>query len=104
MSYSHAASAESLALDARLFGVSVVSEIPINRHECFRADITMRNGKPIVALSRWKTPLAGTPRRTGQAFEFGAQRLAAVAKLLAEAEMALDSIASQKEAVNERAS
>jgi hypothetical protein len=100
----HAASAESLALDARLFGVSVVSEIPINRHECFRADIKMRDGKPIVALSRWKTTSAGTSRRTGQAFEFGAHRLSAVAKLLAEAETALDSIASQKEDLHERAS
>jgi hypothetical protein len=100
----NAASAESLALDARPIGASViVSEFPINRHDCFRADITMRDGKPIVALSRWKTTLAGT-RRTGQAFEFSARRLSAVAKLLADAETALDSIASQKGAVNERAS
>jgi hypothetical protein len=100
----HAASAESLALDACPIGASViVSEFPINRHEYLRADITMRDGKPIVALSRWKTTLAGT-RRTGQAFEFGARRLSAVAKLLADAETALDSIASQKGAVNERAS
>jgi hypothetical protein len=101
----HAASAESLALDACLIGTSnIVSEFPINHHECFRVDVTMRNGKPIVALSRWKTPAAGASRRTGQAFEFGAQRLPAVAKLLAEAKTALDSIASQKGAVNESAS
>jgi hypothetical protein len=100
----HAASAESLALDARPIGASViVSEFPINRHECFRADITMRDGKPIVSLSRWKNTHAGT-RRTGQALEFGARRLSAVAKLLADAETALDYIASQKGAVNERAS
>jgi len=68
-----------------------------------RAYITMRDGKPIVALSRWKTTSAGT-RRTGQAFEFGARRLAAVAKLLADAGTALDSIAIQKGAANERAS
>ena len=77
----------------------IVSESPINRHECFRAEITMRDGKPIVALSRWKTTPAGT-RRTGQAFEFGARRLSAVAKLLADAGTALDSIASQKGAVS----
>jgi hypothetical protein len=101
----HAASAESLALDACLIGTGIIAtEFPINHHECFRADITMRNGKPIVALSRWKTTSAGTSRRTGQAFEFGAHRLSAVAKLLAEAETALDSIASQKEDLHERAS
>jgi hypothetical protein len=100
----HAASAESLALVAPPIGARViVSEIPINRHECFRADITMRDGKPIVALSRWKTTLAGT-RWTGQSFEFGARRLSAVAKLLADAGTALDSIASQKGALDETAS
>jgi hypothetical protein len=91
---------QALALDARPIGASViVSEFSINRHECFRAEITMRDGKPIVALSRWKTTLAGT-RRTGQAFEFSARHLSAVAKLLADAGTALDSIASQKGAPN----
>ena len=73
----------------------VVSEFPLNNHECFRAVVTVRDGKPIVALSRWKTTLAGT-RRTGQAFEFSARRLSAVAKLLADAETALDSMAAPR--------
>ena len=81
----------------------IVSEFPINRHECFRAEITMRDGKPIVAFSRWKNTPAGT-RRTGQAFEFGAQRLSAMAKLLADAGAALESIASHKGAANDMAS
>jgi hypothetical protein len=95
---------QALALDARPIGASVtVSEFPINRHESFRVAITMRDGNAIVALSRWKNTPAGT-RRTGQAFEFGAGRLSAVAKLLADAGTALESISSNKGAANDMAS
>ena len=77
-----------------------LSEIPINRHECFRVDITPRNGKPVVTISRWKHTPDG-PRRTGQAFEFGGHRLAMVTKLLVAAAASLDEIAPNKEARNE---
>jgi hypothetical protein len=87
--------------DVSPVGSSVtVSEFPISQHECFRADIALRDGKPIVALSRWKHTPSGT-RRTGQAFEFGGHRLAAVTKILADAATALDSMAANKGAHRE---
>jgi hypothetical protein len=45
-------------------------EAPISSHESFRAEITVRKGKQIIALSRWKTTPDG-PKRAGQAFDLG---------------------------------
>jgi hypothetical protein len=61
----------------------VVSEFPLNHHQSFRAEIVMRAGKPMVSISRLKITPNGA-RRTGQAFEFGAHRTAAIAHLLSE--------------------
>ncbi|MDR6302521.1 hypothetical protein GGQ85_000192 [Nitrobacter vulgaris] len=69
----------------------VVSEFPLNAYQRFRAEIVMRNGKPTVALSRWKITAAGA-RRTGQTFEFGAHRIAAIAGLLAEVQRVVDTL------------
>ncbi len=61
----------------------VFSEYPLNRHDALRAEVTIRDGKAVVALSRWKNSPTGA-RRTGQAFEFGAHRLHAVMQILAD--------------------
>ena len=66
----------------------VVSEFPLNHHQSFRAEIVMRAGKPMVSISRLKITPDGA-RRTGQAFEFGAHRTAAIASLLSEVLRAL---------------
>src|SRR5450432_1403698 len=62
---------------------SVVAEFPINHHQSFRAELIVRAGKPMVSISRLKITPNGA-RRTGQAFEFGAHRTAAIASLLLE--------------------
>jgi hypothetical protein len=59
----------------------IVSEFPLNNHECFRAVVTVRDGKPIVSLSRWRSTPTGD-RRTGQSLEFAGHRVSAVARLL----------------------
>jgi hypothetical protein len=61
----------------------VVSEFPLNHHQSFRAELVVRAGKSMVSISRLKNTPNGA-RRTGQAFEFGAHRAAAMAKLLSE--------------------
>jgi len=61
------------------------SQLDLNRHQCFRAEVIERKGKPIVSLSRWKSTPAGEVR-TGQAIEFGAHRLAGIAQLLKDIE------------------
>lgn len=67
----------------------VVSEFPLSANQRFRAEIIMRDGKPTVALSRWKITAAGA-RRTGQTFEFGAHRITAIAGLLDEVQRVVD--------------
>lgn len=67
----------------------IVSEFTLNHRQRFRAEILMREGKPVVSISRWKNTAAGA-NRTGQAFEFGAHRTAAVANLLMEVQRVLD--------------
>jgi len=66
----------------------VVAEYPLNRHQAFRAEIIHRCGKVNVSLSRWKLS-NGVNRKTGQSFEFGAHRLRAVLRLLADVERTL---------------
>ena len=66
---------------AEALASAFVSEIALNNHQSFRAEIITRHGKMIVSLSRWKKTPAGA-RRTGQTFEFGAHRSAGIAKLL----------------------
>lgn len=61
------------------------SELPLNRHQCFRAEVIERKGKSIVSIGRWKTTPTGVSR-TGQCLEFGAHRLADFAKLLSDIE------------------
>jgi hypothetical protein len=68
-----------------------VSEFPLNHHQCFRAEIIMRDGKPTVSIARWKKTPAGA-RRTGQSLEFGAHRTAAVSSLLIEVQRVLDAL------------
>jgi hypothetical protein len=63
----------------------IVSEFTLNHRQRFRAEIIMRDGKPVVSISRWKKN-----NRTGQAFEFGAHRTAAVTNLLMEVQRVLD--------------
>ena len=66
----------------------VVAEFRLNHHHSFRVELVVRAGKPMVSISRLKiTPLGA--RRTGQAFEFGAHRTAAIAGLLSEVLRAL---------------
>ena len=74
----------------------VVSEYPLSQHQCFRAEIILRDGKPLVSIARWKTTPAGT-RRTSQALEFGGHRTKAVADLLTDVLRVL-SLLDQKEA------
>jgi hypothetical protein len=64
------------------------SEYAINPREVLRAEICTINGRPVVRLSRWKQTPEGH-KRTGCAFEFGAHRCTAVAKLLADIEREL---------------
>jgi hypothetical protein len=77
----------TLASQALVAGASsptagvIVSEFPLNNHECFRAVVTVRDGKPIVSLSRWRSTATGD-RRTGQSLEFGGHRVSAVVRLL----------------------
>lgn len=61
------------------------SQLDLNRHQCFRAEVIERKGQSIVSLSRWKQTPAGEIR-TGQCLEFGAHRLAGIAKLLSDIE------------------
>ena len=62
---------------------SVVAEFPVNHHQSVRAELVVRAGKPMVSISRLKITPSGA-RRTGQAFEFGAHRTAAIVSLLSE--------------------
>jgi hypothetical protein len=64
------------------------SEYAINPREVFRAEICTINGRAVVRLSRWKRTPEGD-KRTGCAFEFGAHRSGAVAKLLSDIEREL---------------
>jgi hypothetical protein len=80
----------------------IVSEFPLNNHECFRAVVTVRDGKPIVSLSRWRSTATGD-RRTGQSLEFGGHRLSAMARLLEDVAGALN-LTSTKGAAHEMAS
>lgn len=68
-----------------------VAELYLNRHQCFRAEIILRGGKSIVSIARWKNAPTGA-RRTGQALEFGAHRLAAVTTLLTKVQCLIDSL------------
>lgn len=63
--------------------VVCVAQFPLNQHECFRAEIIVRGGKPIVSIARWKNAPNGA-RRTGQAMEFGTHRVGAIVSLLTE--------------------
>ena len=72
-------------------GTIVVAEYPLNAHETFRAEIITRDGKPVVAISRWKHMPTG-PRRTGSSLEFGAHRTAAVSNLLVEVQRVLEAL------------
>lgn len=73
----------------------VVAEFPLNTHQCFRAEIIERDGKPIVSIARWKNTPVGA-RRTGQSMEFGAHRIGAVAGLLNEVQRVLDALVSKE--------
>jgi hypothetical protein len=64
------------------------SEYAINPREVLRAEICIINGRRVVCLSRWKRTPEGH-KRTGSAFEFGAHRCTAVAKLLSDIEREL---------------
>jgi len=70
----------------------VVSEFPLNSHESFRAEIIDRQGRSIVAISRWKMSPAGNPKRAGTPFEFAAHRTNGVAKIVAELQRVLVSL------------
>jgi hypothetical protein len=72
----------------------VVSDFQLNHNEHFRAEIIMRDGKPVVSISRWKSTPRGL-RRTGQCFEFGAHRTGAVVALLFEVQDALIALSAQ---------
>ena len=67
----------------------VISEFSLNSHECFRAVLTVRDGKTIVSLSRWRSTGRGD-RRTGQSLEFAGHRVSAVARLLEDVAGALN--------------
>lgn len=67
----------------------VVSEQTLNAHHSMRAEITTLHGRSVVRLARWKLTAAG-PRRTGQAFEFGAHRTADIAKMISEVQRHLE--------------
>jgi hypothetical protein len=67
----------------------LVSEYPINSHQCFRAEITTIQGRRVVRLGRWKVTAAG-PQRTGQLFEFGAHRTSDIARLISEVQRHLE--------------
>jgi hypothetical protein len=71
-----------------------VSEFPLNNHQCFRAEIIMRDGKPTVSIARWKKTPAGT-RRTGQSLEFGAHRTGTVTALLVEVQRVLSGLQTE---------
>jgi hypothetical protein len=64
-------------------GVTTISELSLSQHETLRTDLTVRSGKHVIAIARWKKTPSGL-RRTGQSLEFGQHRLAGVLKMLAE--------------------
>ena len=72
----------------------VVSDFQLNHNERFRAEIIMRDGKPVVSISRWKSTSKGL-KRTGQTFEFGAHRTGAVVALLFEVQDVLITLSEQ---------
>jgi hypothetical protein len=74
--------------------VIVVSDFLLNHNQRFRAEIIRRDGKPVVSISRWKSTPKG-PRRTGQAFEFGAHRTIAVTNLLVEVQRVLSALQAE---------
>jgi hypothetical protein len=67
----------------------LVSEHLLNSHQCFRAEVTVINGRSVVRLGRWKLSVTG-PARTGQVFEFGAHRTDDIAKLISDVQRYLD--------------
>ena len=60
-----------------------VAQFSLSQHRFFRAEIVVRGKKSIVSVARWKNTPNGA-RRTGQAMEFGAHRIAAIVTLLTE--------------------
>jgi len=81
-----------LAIAANDSAQPFFSEYAINSREVIRAEVCTINGRQVVRLSRWKLTPAGN-KRTGCAFEFGAQRCKAVAGLLADIERELGGLA-----------
>jgi hypothetical protein len=63
--------------------VLVASEQNWGSHQSMRAEIVTSHGRSVVRLSRWKLTADG-PKRTGQVFEFGAHRIADVARMISE--------------------
>jgi hypothetical protein len=61
----------------------LVSELLLNSHQCFRAEIISIRDRSVVRLSRWRLTASG-PFRTGQAFEFGAHRTDDIARLISD--------------------
>ena len=58
----------------------VVAEFPLNDHEHFRAELTERNGKRVIAIVRVKFTANGL--RRGASIEFAEHRIAGIAGLL----------------------
>jgi hypothetical protein len=75
--------------------VIIVSDFLLNHRQRFRAEISTRDGKPVVCISRVKKTPKGL-QRTGQAFEFGAHRIKAVAGLLAEVQRVLHDLHAEE--------
>jgi hypothetical protein len=67
----------------------VVSDLLLNQHHRFRAEIITRDSRLVVSISRWKSTPKGS-RRAGQPFEFGAHRIGAVAALLVEVQRVMN--------------
>jgi hypothetical protein len=88
------ASVQALASPRSDDATIVVSDFQLNRNERFRAEIIMRDGKPVVTISRWKSTSKGL-KRTGQCFEFGAHRTSAVVALLFEVQDVLIALSAQ---------
>lgn len=89
------ASAQNFAAPRQRIGSLALSEFPLNKHQFFRAEVIMREGKPTISISRWKITGAGAQHRTGQAFEFGAHRIGAVTNLLLDMQRVLDVLTSK---------
>ena len=67
----------------------VVSELSFNSYDSIRAELIGRNGNLVVAISRWKNTPSGHLKRTGAAFEFGAHRIADMAKIVSDVQRIL---------------